>query len=336
MSAAEAGARPPGGGRPVSERIDPAIAERAAWWVARLWSGQASADERAACARWRGEHPDHEQAWRRIEALDARLRMVPAELAGPALGTRPGPRQRQRRRTLVAIGLGVSTAGIAGWLHRREVATMLWADHVTATGEINEIRLPDGSSAVLGTATALDLRYSADERRLRLHRGELLVTTAPAPRDRPWPLRVACPEGTVEALGTRFMVRREPAGARVTVFEGAVEIRPVRSAAASRRLEAGQQALFDHDRVQPPVSVPAAAAAWTRGVLVAESMPLADLVAELARYRRGVLRCDPAVAHLRASGLYSLRDTDRALDSLARALPVRVRRLSPWWVTVQG
>ena len=65
-------------------------------------------------------------------------------------------------------------------------------------------------------------------------------------------------------------------------------------------------------------------------------MPLADLVAELARYRRGVLRCDPAVAHLRASGLYSLRDTDRALDSLARALPVRVRRLSPWWVTVQG
>lgn len=72
------------------------------------------------------------------------------------------------------------------------------------------------------------------------------------------------------------------------------------------------------------------------GVLVAESMPLGDLVAELARYRRGILRCDPAVAGLRAIGIYSLRDTDRALDNLARSLPVSVRRLTPWWVTVQS
>jgi transmembrane sensor len=69
-------------------------------------------------------------------------------------------------------------------------------------------------------------------------------------------------------------------------------------------------------------------------VLYAEEMRLADMLAEVARYRSGVLRCDPAVAQLRVSGVFQLDDTDRILAVLAQTLPVRVDARTRYWVTV--
>ena len=63
-------------------------------------------------------------------------------------------------------------------------------------------------------------------------------------------------------------------------------------------------------------------------------MRLADFVQELSRYRPGWLRCDPAVADLRVSGVFQIDDTDRALAAVAHALPVRVERRTRYWVTL--
>jgi len=76
------------------------------------------------------------------------------------------------------------------------------------------------------------------------------------------------------------------------------------------------------------------ATAWTRGQLVAERMRLADFIDQLARHRPGVLRCDPAVAELPISGVFPLADTDRVLAALSEALPVQVRTVTPYWITV--
>jgi ferric-dicitrate binding protein FerR (iron transport regulator) len=62
-----------------------------------------------------------------------------------------------------------------------------------------------------------------------------------------------------------------------------------------------------------------------QGVLVAGNMRVGEFVAELARYRPGLLRCDPAVADLRVTGVFSLRDTDRALTNLTLSLPLAWR-----------
>ncbi len=91
-------------------------------------------------------------------------------------------------------------------------------------------------------------------------------------------------------------------------------VRPARAPEAMVRAGAGQGTVFA-DRAQAPDAVADSAAAWTRGVLVAEDMRVADFVAELARYRPGVLRCDRRVAELRVTGVFSLRDTDRALET---------------------
>ena len=70
------------------------------------------------------------------------------------------------------------------------------------------------------------------------------------------------------------------------------------------------------------------------GVLVARDMRLDEFVAEFDRQRHGVLRCDPAVAALRISGVFPLDDSERALAALARTLPVQVIYRTRWWVTL--
>lgn len=100
------------------------------------------------------------------------------------------------------------------------------------------------------------------------------------------------------------------------------------------RIDAGEAARFDRLAVQAPYKLAASAESWTQGMLVAEGMRLDAFVAELARYRTGVLRCDPSIASLRVSGVFPLRDTDRALHNLSLGLPVTISRRSSYWVSV--
>lgn len=65
-------------------------------------------------------------------------------------------------------------------------------------------------------------------------------------------------------------------------------------------------------------------------------MRLDALVAELSRYRGGVLRCDPAVGALRVSGAFPLRDTDASLALLAKTLPVRIGGITRYWTVVEA
>ena len=74
--------------------------------------------------------------------------------------------------------------------------------------------------------------------------------------------------------------------------------------------------------VEEPSALQDAAVAWRQGKLVARGMRVADFVDEIGRYRTGFTLCDAAVADLTISGVFSTRDTDRALQSLADSLPV--------------
>ena len=64
-------------------------------------------------------------------------------------------------------------------------------------------------------------------------------------------------------------------------------------------------------------------------------MPLGEFIAELDRYRLGVLRCDPRVAGLRLSGVFPVHDSDRILATLPSVLPVQVRARSRYWVLIE-
>ena len=67
-----------------------------------------------------------------------------------------------------------------------------------------------------------------------------------------------------------------------------------RRADAAIRLDAGQGSRFSRYRADPPIPVSEDAASWSRGVLVADAWRLDDFLAELGRYRPGLLLRPPS------------------------------------------
>ncbi|MEN7531669.1 FecR domain-containing protein [Cupriavidus sp. DL-D2] len=322
----------------------PTVIAQAAHWMAVLQSGEASADDEAACARWREADPSHELAWQRMsgmgEQLRSGLRHVPPAMARQTLGSVKN--QASRRQAMKALaGLGALTlTGAGAWVVADPLPFgQMMADHATRAGEQRTVTLADGTRVTLNTATAIDVRFSATQRQLVLREGEIEIVTAPDPRGRPF--EVATRLGRIAPLGTRFTVRdvNQDAGQShdnpvlVAVTEGAVAISP-KLGGTTLRLPAGQQTRFTATAVEPPAAFDPANAAWLDDMIVASDMPLPRFIAELGRYRRGILRCDPALSDLTVSGAFPLQDTDAVLALLQEALPVRTRSVTRYWVTV--
>lgn len=320
---------------------NPEVVEQAAGWMAIFQSGEATADDEAACARWRAAHPTHELAWQRMQGMEAQLRDGLRQLApGLARQTLHSARQQGRRGALKSLaGLGaLALTGGGAWLLSDPLPlAQMTADHATRTGERRTVKLPDGTQITLNTATAIDIRFSAALREVVLRTGEIEVITGHDSR----PLQIATRLGQITPLGTRFTVRDVGTDAGqahdntvlVAVTEGAVSIAP-RLGSTGLRLPAGQQTRFTATGVEPPEAFDAANAAWLDDMIVADRMPLRRFIAELGRYRRGVLRCDPALDGLAISGAFPLQDTDAVLALMQEALPLRTRSLTRYWVTV--
>lgn len=320
----------------IDSPIDPVIVRQASEWMARLWSGEASEDDKAACKQWRAAHPDHERAWNRLQLMEDKLHGIPREIARHTLRESAATAYLTRRQALKLLGLITVTSGSIHLVRESNVWQSAFSDYSTQIGEIREITLPDGTHIMLNTATAIDIYFNNQERRIILRSGEILITTASDSAMTYRPFRIQSRQGMIEALGTRFVVRQDADISRVTVFEGAVEIHPEHALDTAVQVGAGQHTTFSAERIMPPVAMQENAAAWSKGILVAENMRIADFLIELNRYRSGLLRCDSAVSDLRVTGVFPLYDTDRALLNLTLGLPVRVVYRTRYWVTVQA
>jgi transmembrane sensor len=303
---------------------------QASSWFAKLHAGEAGAEDRRAWEHWLGAHPSHRQAWRLVKEVRSQLGQLPApRAAGHALDA--AGRARRRALGRLAVLLGVASAG--AWSYRALGWRGWLAGYRTATGERRQLALPDGSQMWLNTASALDVAFSPHQRLLKLHAGEVLLSTAPDPAHRPFLVRT--PHGEALALGTRFTVRVGEQGSEVAVLEKAVRVQPA-SGEGSVTVPAGWQVHFDADRLGALLPNDPSTASWQGGSIVAVDMPLRRLVAELARYREGHLSCADEVAALKVSGAYPIDDTDRALAALARGFPLRIVRHTRYWLSVEA
>ncbi|MBV4538361.1 FecR domain-containing protein [Pseudomonas urmiensis] len=311
---------------PVSNQVlDAAIA-----WKLCLDEGCGSPDERSEFIRWHAASEEHARAWRQLGMLDQRV----SAAAGPARKALLQSRVSLRRR-VGKLGGGLAGMLLVGALLLQIGAPSLspgyWlADQRTATGELRTLRLEDGTLLSLNTHTAVDIDFEGDERLIVLHQGEISVETGHQDLR---PLMVRTDDGRLRPLGTRFLVKREQHGTRLEVLQSQVAAMPSNSG-DERVLREGQQVLMNANGLGQISPVAAGADAWTRGMLVVDNVRLGDLVAELGRYRSGHLGVADEVANLRVTGSFPLTDIDLALASLLPALPVKVERHTPWWVTV--
>ncbi|TDF84393.1 FecR domain-containing protein [Pseudomonas sp. H9] len=316
--------------------ISAEIRDQAIAWFTLAQSGCMTDGEARQLLAWREADSEHERAWQRLGSITQRLQRHSTALSEPLgrqLAGQGHYHDADRRRALkVLVGFGL-LGGLAWQGRDTQLLQGALADYRTGTGERRQHRLPDGSQVWLNTATAIDLNFNASTRQLRLRYGEIEILTADDGSGRPF--QVISEDAWLQPLGTRFCVRRDSQGRStlLAVSQGRVAATP-RSGGERRVIDAGWQARIDARGVTPPLALQAGSGAWVEGFLVAERMRLADFLAELERYRPGVLRCAEAVADIRLSGSYPLADTNRVLAMLEDSLPVRVRRTTGYWVTV--
>lgn len=323
--------------RTSAAEIPSSVIDAAINWAVKLEFNQAEPATRQAFERWLQAQPVHATAWQRVLSLKKDFSAMPSALALNTLQAVEtqrkvhGLNRRQALKLLMLAGVAVGSAWIT---HDHVPWQRVIADASTATGEQRTMQLDDGTVLILNTDTAVSFAMSDARRMIVLRRGEISISTGP---DQAFinkrPFWVHTPFGTMQALGTRFVVRLDSARARISVREGAVQMHPS-TGSSSAIANVGENWWLADDSVTPAPDQGFKADSWTDGVIAGENMRLADLLAELSRYRSGRIVCDERVADLRVSGIYHVRDTDQALKFLLQTQALTVTYYTRYWVAV--
>lgn len=295
------------------------IRARAAEWIVQI-EGAASEQERRICSEacrvWVSQDVRHariftqmQQMWTSVDA--------------------PKPRHKL---PVIAVTLALTLFAYV------LLPTEPWlADQRTALGEVRRVTLADGSSLVLDSATAIDIHMDAGKREVRLHAGKILAEVAKDAQGRPFV--ISNRDGEARALGTRYIVDQQPADTVVAVIESSVAVSSRRQLGRHVVLQSGEGLRYTADVLGAggPVSS-AALEAWTNSRLVFNEARLVDVLAELSRYRRGVLTLRDAdrLDALRFTGVLPLDDTDAALRMIVQNLPVKVGQITPYVVWLEA
>jgi transmembrane sensor len=336
------------------------------WWeaLARFVAGESPAAEAASIRAWLDADPSRRRLMEALERATVPLRAPPAGLDIEAALQRvhermteaavvpfPSPRARERRPSrwrMTAVRAAAAVVLVLGaglvWRAVREgggpaptvVAASMFA---TRPGQIDSVRLADGTTVLLGPASRLTVAdgYGAARREVELD-GEALFDVV-HDVDRPFSVRAGT--ATIVDLGTSFAVRSAATGVvRVVVTSGSVLLHAAATPADSGViLRAGDRGVLADGRASAERDVPLDAdLAWTRGRLVFEDAPLARVAEEFRRWYGLELRlADSSLSGRHITTTFERETAREALDVLGLVLGVRIeQRGDTAWLGVPG
>lgn len=200
-----------------------------------------------------------------------------------------------KRVSSIAALLGIFSL-LALWaVSWMQAGTFHASDFQTNVGEQRSVELADGSVIALNTESAVQVKFSQNSRDVVLNRGQALFSVA---KDPSRPFRVHAAGAIVQAIGTKFDVRRNRDQIKVAVIEGRVQVsaRSAPTVGLSRLAEmadpakvgAGQAITIDvNGTITPPAPIdPVEVSAWQQRRLVFRNNTLAEIADEFARYNR--------------------------------------------------
>ncbi|WP_372821480.1 FecR domain-containing protein [Pseudomonas parafulva] len=306
----------------MSTGISPQVAEQAVHWLIESQGADFDPAQQQAFEHWLQADGEHQRAWAHIQQVNQRLRGATSPVVHATLQAPPSPARRRALKALLLAGVASAT-GLG--LQSHNPLPGLMADYRSPVGQRRRLPLDDGSLLRLNTRSAADVRFDGQQRYVRLLEGELSLDVARDTR----PLVLRSDDGNLHLDSGRFNVRQFEGYSLVSVFSGMARLQ-------GQVLLAGQQARLAAGYWQGIGALDRNIGAWVDGMLVVSQMRLGEFLAELSRYRHGQLGCSEQVAGLRISGSYPLDDSERILEMLEVALPVRVRRFTRYWVKVEA
>jgi len=219
-------------------------------WLLRLSLESTSPDERAKFAAWCAGDPRRAAAYRRFESIWQEAATL--EELKP-LAALPAARDPWWRRVRVSLVIHpMRWAGCAGFA-AASIAVGVWyllapVYYATGVAEVREIHLTDGSEVTLGARSSLEVAFRLHERRVALTSGLAFFSVSKNP-SRPFIVLVGDKE--VRVVGTKFEVRRDPDGMRVSVVEGTVEVMQVSESPSKISREAPRTVRLAAKETQP-------------------------------------------------------------------------------------
>lgn len=303
-------------------------------WLLRLQAFPADENLRAEAEAWRTLTPQHARAWKRAEraweyAAGNRAECAEAPpLASEIASARISLGFRGRvAASLLGLGL-VVLAGVVFWGTR--------ADYQTATAELRAVTLEDGTRIDLAATSAMDVAFAQSRRSVTLWNGEAFFAVT---RDAGRPFVVKAGDLSINVIGTAFNVRLSPDLATVTVTEGIVEARYAGQQVGTVMLTAGDQVEISRSSGSIRQTKVAAedVAPWRTGQLVVHGVPLSEVVADIRRYSgKWIVIEDARLGSQQVTGVYDLREPDKALRVLVGPFGGTVREITPFLRLLSG
>ena len=302
--------------------LSPEVAAAAATWIARRDAGLTPTQAQEFTVWYNGD-PRHRAALARLDGVWRTLdRPLAAGVADAVLGElerRSGRRRRQMAWSAAAALLLIGTG--FGWrsLHPEAVGALRQVASATVLMP-RLVALADGSVAELRDGADIEVEFSATERRIQLSRGQAYFKVAKAPHR---PFVVVAGGVSVSAVGTEFSVDLGARDVEVLVTEGKVAVAaPAKSAAGGGEAEPMMVGVGEGVVVPLAPSADRARVAiigdtevqsrlgWRSLRLEFSGTPLLEAVAVMNRHNRLQLVIDdPALAHLRVSGIFGAANT---------------------------
>jgi transmembrane sensor len=202
----------------------------------------------------------------------------------------------------------------------------------TAVGERSNITLSDGSSVVLNTNSRVEIRFTPEQRNVRLLAGQAWFQVAKNPNR---PFVVEAGNRRVTALGTAFDVRLDGQEAvQVTLAEGKVSVETILSPLARlikappkpQLLIAGEALITSDDApVEKRKADVAKVVSWRQGQVVFDNDTLDAAIAEINRYSATRIElADPALGQLRVSGVFKAGHSESFVETVTGHYPLQI------------
>ncbi|MDH4986537.1 FecR domain-containing protein [Aminobacter anthyllidis] len=303
--------------------IERGVALDARDWIVRLTAGNVSRQDLDRFHAWRAQSPEHARAFAREKEFWQLLRDVDGSgLDAAPVSTPKLSRSVSRRTFLVGAAVAASAAALAA----PRIMTWMRSDFATGAGEQATAALPDGSTMLLNTNSAVDVDFQPGLRLVNLLAGEVEFSIRP---DAGAPFRVAALGGNSDANEGIHAVRSIADEVTVTASSGAIAVSGGR-AANKVSLTAGQQTRYrsgEAPMAATDVNV-ANELAWRGGRVVFEGRPFGSAVGELGRYipERLVIATHTHDASP-VSAVFLTRDAHDAIEALAQTQGLTVRRV---------
>ena len=305
-------------------------ATQAAYWQAQLSSDLVTEQRRREFELWLDERPENKIVWQEVNAFWAGLDyLTEADISDVKTGQvvtlkRPDRIRPSSRFTRPALGIAASLLLMVSLVYIQ--GGFYFADYTTAPGQQRNVILADGSEIVMNTDTAISVDYSAQHRQITLHNGEAYFVVAP---DVKRPFEVQTYSGQVRALGTEFNIKAGQKVVTVTVYQHAVRV-TAENGKILESLPEGQQVAFSDDALSAATTANLQRGqAWRNQRMIFQDKPLADVIAELNRYRSGrIIVMNNDIKTLPVTGVFATDDTNIALLTIEQSLPVAVTKIT--------